>query len=167
MNYIDLIVCLTLAIAIFNGWRQGVIMQICSILSIFFGVWFGVRYGATVGEWLHIGDEYSSVGGFLVVVVLMVIIIGVISQLVRRIFKFAGLGPMDTIIGVGLSICKFALILSLLFGAFDSLNKEFDIVNKKTIAGSKLYKPVIKISDLIFPALDWTKKQINSGIEKL
>ncbi len=167
MNYIDLIVWLTLAIAIYNGWRQGVIVQLCSMFAILCGIWLGIHYGATVGGWLHISKEYASIGGLLIVVVATVIAVAILSRVIKKLFHIAGLGVLDIVLGIVLSVCKFALILSVLFGAFDSLNKNLDMVSKSTLAQSKFYKPVIKISDSIFPALDWTQKQINSGIEKL
>ena len=49
MNTIDLIVCLILALAVWNGWRQGFVMQICSLAGIVAGIWLASRYGVYVG----------------------------------------------------------------------------------------------------------------------
>ncbi len=167
MNYIDLIVYITLIVAIINGWRRGMIVQICSLLGILCGIYLATKYGATVGGWLHIGEDYTFAGGFLVVLVVVLIGVGVVSHLIKGLFKFVGLGIVDTILGIVLSVCKFMLILSVLFSTFNLLNGEFSMVSKETIASSRCYKPLVNLSDKIFPALTWTQKQINSGLEKL
>ncbi|MFR9602278.1 MAG: CvpA family protein [Rikenellaceae bacterium] len=167
MNYIDLIVCLTLIVAIYNGWRQGVIVQVCSILGFLCGLWLAARYGAAVGAWLSVDDAYASAAGFMVVIVAVLIVVSILSHMVKKLFRFVGLGSLDVILGVALSVGKYALILSVVFGAFDYFNKEVEIVSAQTTSNSKLYRPIISISDNIFPALDWTQKQISSGLEKI
>ena len=67
MNTIDLIVCLILALAVWNGWRQGFVMQICSLAGIVAGIWLASRYGVYVGAWLKLDATVSAAGGFVVV----------------------------------------------------------------------------------------------------
>ena len=45
MNTLDLIVCLVLALAVWNGWRQGFVVQICSLAGIVAGIWIAARLG--------------------------------------------------------------------------------------------------------------------------
>ncbi len=167
MNIIDLIVFIALALAVIDGWRQGLIVQVCSLLGIICGIWVATRYGGAVGEFLKMGEDYASIGGFIAVFVVVIIAVSILSRIIKKLFSFVGLGIIDILLGIFLSVCKIALILSLLFSAFNGINKEMNIVSKSTIANSKLYKPIIGLSDQIFPALDWTQKQINSGLEKL
>ena len=54
MNTLDLIVCLVLALAVWNGWRQGFVVQICSLAGIVAGIWIAARFGAQVGGWLRL-----------------------------------------------------------------------------------------------------------------
>ncbi len=53
MNTIDLIVCLVLALAVWNGWRKGFIVQAGSLVALVVGLWLALRFGKPVGEWLH------------------------------------------------------------------------------------------------------------------
>ncbi len=167
MNYIDIIVWITLALAFINGWRQGAVVQGCSILGILIGVWLATKHGTSLGLWLHIDAQWAAVGGFLILFLAVIIGVGLVSRLVRSIFKFAGLGVLDSMLGVVLSIFKYAVILSLLFGAFDGLNNQFKFVSKSVLAESKFYAPVKNFSAKIFPAVDWTQKQISDGLDKL
>jgi len=42
MSVIDLIVGLLMLWAVFNGWRQGLILQLCSLAGIVLGAWLGI-----------------------------------------------------------------------------------------------------------------------------
>lgn len=75
MNTIDLIVCLILALAVWNGWRQGFVMQICSLAGIVAGIWLASRYGVYVGEWLKLDETVSAAGGFVVVLLAVILLV--------------------------------------------------------------------------------------------
>ena len=113
MNTIDLIVCLILALAVWNGWRQGFVMQICSLAGIVAGIWLASRYGV-----------------------------------------------YDIVLGIAVSVLKYMLVLSVLFSAFDSLNEDYTLVGPQTIEKSKSYKPVMRLSEAVFPFLEWVGEQV-------
>ena len=152
MNTLDLIVCLVLALAVWNGWRQGFVVQICSLAGIVAGIWIAARFGAQVGGWLR-----------LVVVILVVAIAG---RVVRKVFHFAGLGVADTLLGIAVSVLKYLLVLSVLFSAFDALNEDYCLVGPRTIEQSKSYKPVRWLSESIFPFLEWVGERVPRQEEK-
>ena len=54
LNTIDFIVCLVLGLAVWNGWRQGFIVQVGSLVAVVVGLWLAARYGAVVGERLRL-----------------------------------------------------------------------------------------------------------------
>ena len=77
MNTIDLIVCLMLVLAVWNGWRQGFVMQVCSLAGIIAGIWVASRYGAEVGAWLKLDETISAAGGFVVVLLAVVLLVAI------------------------------------------------------------------------------------------
>ena len=87
-----MIVCLILALAVWNGWRQGFVMQICSLAGIVAGIWLASRYGVYVGEWLKLDETVSAAGGFVVVLLAVILLVAVAGRLVRKLFHFAGFG---------------------------------------------------------------------------
>ena len=92
MNAIDLIVCLVLALAVWNGWRQGFVVQVCSLAGVVAGIWLAAHYGGRVGAWLELDGEFAAAGGFAAVLVAVVLAVAVAARLVRRLCRFAGLG---------------------------------------------------------------------------
>ena len=147
MNTLDLIVCLVLALAVWNGWRQGFVVQICSLAGIVAGIWIAARFGAQVGGWLRLDDEVAAAGGFVTALVVVILVVAIAGRVVRKVFHFAGLGVADTLLGIAVSVLKYLLVLSVLFSAFDALNEDYCLVGPRTIEQSKSYKPVRWLSE--------------------
>ena len=160
MNTIDLIVCLMLVLAVWNGWRQGFVMQVCSLAGIIAGIWVASRYGAEVGAWLKLDETISAAGGFVVVLLAVVLLVAIAGRLVRKLCHIAGIGIADIVLGIAVSVLKYMLLLSVLFSAFDTLNEDYTLIGARTIEKSKSYKPVMRLSERIFPFLEWVGEQV-------
>ncbi len=162
MSVIDIIIVLILAYAIFDGFREGLVVQACSVVGLLISVWVGMRYGDLVARFLQIDGDHSSVWGFVIVVLLAILLVGVAARLARKILRFAGLGIVDRILGVAISVIKTLVIMSLLFSAFGFINRNVEIVNNNTLANSKLYRPIVDLTNWATPAWDWTKAQFEN-----
>ena len=142
MNSIDLIVCLILLLAVWNGWRQGLVVQVCSLAGIVIA------------------------GGFVAVLVVVVLVVAVIGRLLRGVFRVAGFGLVDTLLGVVVAVLKYLLVLSALFAAFDRINADYTLVEARTIDQSMSYKPVLRLSEAVFPFLEWVGDRVPELDEK-
>lgn len=154
MNTIDLIVCLVLVVAVWNGWRQGFIVQICSLAGLVAGIWLAARFGAQVGGWLRLDQNVAAAGGFVAVLLAVILLVAVAGRLVRRLFHFAGFGIPDIVLGVAVSVLKYLLLLSVLCSAFNALNEDYTLVGPRSIEQSKSYKPLLRLSERLFPYLE-------------
>lgn len=160
MNAVDLIVCLVLALALWNGWRQGFIVQICSLGGIVVGIWLASRFGAEVGGWLRLDEEVTAAGGFVTVLVVAVLVVAIAGRLIRRLFHFAGFGVADILLGMAVSAVKYLLVLSVLFSAFDKLNVDYSLVGPKMIEQSRSYRPIMRLSGSLLPFLEWVGDRV-------
>ena len=151
MNTLDLIVCLVLALAVWNGWRQGFVVQICSLAGIVAGIWIAARFGAQVGGWLRLDDEVAAAGGFVTALVVVILVVAIAGRVVRKVFHFAGLGVADTLLGIALALLQAVLLLGLAFKATDYFDPE--LIARSTREESKCYAPVMCVADKIFPSL--------------
>ena len=167
MSVIDLIIGLLMLWAVFSGWRQGLILQLCSLAGIVLGAWLGIRFGAEAGALLHLDEEFAAPGGFLAVFVVVLIAVAILGRLLRKAFHFAGFGIPDHLLGVVVSAAKMLLILSLLFSAFEAVNKDHTLVAEKTLDRSICYKPMIHLADSLFPFLEWAKEQVAANDDEL
>lgn len=165
MSIIDLIAGAALAWALFNGWRRGVIQQLCSLAGIVLAVWLGIRLGPQTGALLGLEAEFAPAGGFLAVFVAVLIAVGIAGRLLRRVFHFAGFGILDRLAGAVVSAVKTLLILSLLASSFDDLNRDGAFVREETLERSICYRPLVGLTDTLFPFLERAKERIISAEE--
>ena len=155
MNGIDIIAIAALAWAVFNGWRRGMTLQICTLAGIFIGFWVAARYGTQAGHALRIPDEFATAGGFALLLVGVMIVVALISRGLRKVFSFAGLGTLDIVLGIVFSCIKMLIILCAVFWIFDTLNgPEHRMVSGETLDASKLYRPILGIADRLIPMIN-------------
>lgn len=90
----------------------------------------------------------------------VVLLVAIAGRLVRKLCHFAGFGIADIVLGIAVSVLKYMLLLSVLFSAFDTLNEDYTLIGARTIEKSKSYKPVMRLSERIFPFLEWVGEQV-------
>ena len=151
MNIFDLIVYLAMAWAIYNGWRRGLLLQLLSLVSVAVALYLAVSYGAELGDMLGMKRAVAPAGGFLAIFVASLIVIAVGGHLLRGLLKLAGLGLLDTLLGIVLSVVKMILIISVLFSGFAKLNKKYKFVSKQTIESSRWFEPATEVADKVLP----------------
>ena len=86
--------------------------------------------------------------------------IALLGYLVKQIFHIAGLGPIDAIGGVLLSVLKMGLILSILVYAFEAVNQTAHWTDNGAYKNGILYEPIHGCIDLLFPYLDELKHSL-------
>ena len=154
MNTIDLIICIVLAFGAIQGWHKGCIVQVISIAGLFIAVWLGARFGTRVGDLCGVDPQYATPAGFVVVLLATLCISALAGLIVRKIFRFAGFGIADILLGMALGIVKYLILLSVLFTAFDRINADYSIVGKGILSQSDYYRPVADIAGRVFPRIE-------------
>ena len=151
MNIFDIIVYLSLAWAVFNGWRRGFLLQMLSLLAVVAALFFATQYGSELERILGIDIGVQGVVGFIVIFVAAMILIAVSGYVLRAVFRFAGLGAIDVLLGILFSVAKVALVVSVLFSWFDNANKSYEWASRECVAESRWYEPVKGITDKLTP----------------
>lgn len=151
MNIFDIIVYLSLAWAVFNGWRRGFLLQMLSLLAVVAALFFATQYGSELERILGVDIGVQGVVGFIVIFVAAMILIAVSGYVLRAVFRFAGLGAIDVLLGILFSVAKVALIVSVLFSWFDNANKSYEWASRECVAESRWYEPVKGITDKLTP----------------
>ncbi|MFR9620564.1 MAG: CvpA family protein [Rikenellaceae bacterium] len=164
MNIIDILTLLVLLYAAYRGCHEGLVVQIFSIVGMAVSVWIGSKYSTEAADLLHIEGEYSQLLGFLIATIVVLIAIAFAGRLMRRLVNFSGFGSIDVVLGASLSVCKFLLILSLLFTAVNMANQEYDIFDNKELAQSKLYMPIANLCNHFTPVWNWANEQITNQL---
>lgn len=157
MNVFDIIVYIALAWAVFNGWRRGFLLQMLSLLAVVAALYFAVQYGSELERILGLEVGVSGVVGFIAIFVAALIVISVGGYMLRAVFRFAGLGMADTLLGILFSVAKVGLIVSVLFSWFASVNKEYKWASQQKVEESHWFKPIAGVTDKLTPYFEELK----------
>lgn len=151
MNIFDLIVYVALAWAVFNGWRRGFLLQLLSLVAVVAALYLGAVSGAEVGAMLGMEGTTAQIGGFITIFVVSLIVIAIAGRLLRGVFKLAGLGIVDTLLGILFSVVKIGLVVSILFSWFEALNKDYTLASREKVESSRWFEPVADVTDKLTP----------------
>lgn len=162
MNVFDIIVYLALAWALFNGWRRGFLLQMLSLVAVVAALYFAAQYGNELERLTSIEVGMPGIAGFIVIFVAALLLISVAAYMLRAVFRFAGLGMADTLLGMLFSVAKAMLIVSVMFSWFASVNKSYEWVSKSKVEESRWFEPVKGITVKLTPYFEnLTDKLLN------
>lgn len=161
VNFIDIVTLLVGLWAVISGWRRGVILQLGSLVGILLSLYLAAHYGEQVGKALHFSAQWCAVGGFILVAIVTLVAVALIGRLLRSLFQFAGLGPLDILFGILISLLKWLLLLSAIYTAFGALNRMLDLVDTQTLNRSRTYGPVCRVAEWVMPHLE----ELMQGVE--
>lgn len=145
MTVFDIVVGIIAVIAVINGWRRGFAVQAVGLAAIIIGIVVAVRTGAEAGARLGIDGRYAAVAGYLLVFLCVTVALMFIGRLVRKMFRFAGLGVVDVLLGILLSLLKVALVLGILCTIFDKINDGAQFVPRSSLDRSLTYRPLCRV----------------------
>ncbi len=158
MNFLDIILILCLIWAVWSGARKGFFVQLGGIVAIVLGIWLAVRHSAGLGVWLDgklgVNGEIAYYAAFALIVIACLVLIGLAGWLVGKIFHLVGLGILNRLGGVVLSLAKTVLILGALLMAFQAINRHANLVNQSRLDNSLLCGPIVRATDAALPFLE-------------
>lgn len=164
MNILDLLVCVVLALAVWNGWRQGCIVQLCSLAGLIVSVWLAARFGPEAGRFCGLDESIAAPAGFAIVLLAALCVAALIGRSIRKLLHFAGLGFADVLLGIAVAVVKYVFLLGVLFTAFDRLNANFKLVESQTLERSKLYRPILRAAEWVFPVVERIQEQASERL---
>lgn len=151
INFFDIVTIIVALWAIVAGWRRGVILQLCSLVGIVLSIYLSSRYATAAGEFLGMNDDWKSPGGFIVVAILTLIAVALVGYMLRKIVQVAGLGVLDILLGIAISLLKWLLLLSAVYSVFATLNRSTNMIKEESLQKSKSFYPICKVADYVMP----------------
>ena len=155
MSYIDIILGGLLVFGLIRGIRNGLFVELASLISFFIGIYLAIKFSYIVGGF--IGDSKSAkVAAFVLTLILVVVGIHLLAKLFSKIANFVFLGWLNTLGGAVFAVLKTAILLGIILSLFQKVNIDNAIISKETQDNSIFFNPVMKTSELFLPVLnDW------------
>jgi membrane protein required for colicin V production len=159
MNWLDIVICLLLLLAAWQGWRQGVITQVLGLTAVGLGVWAAWRWGGSIGEQFGLEGMTASVAGFAVVMLAVIAVVVLIGMITRGVFKITGLGLFDNILGVVFSALKMFAIVGLVVMVVEAARP--GAIPERVRGASVMMRAIDEVNGVVFP---YVKDLFNSVI---
>jgi len=115
---LDLIVAVILVIAIFKGFRRGLIVGVFSFLAIIIGLAAAIKLSVVVAEHLgksvNISGRWLPIISFIVVFIVVVLLVRLGANLIQRTAETAMLGWVNRLGGMIFYVAMYVAVLSVL-----------------------------------------------------
>ena len=138
MNWLDIVIIVTMGIAALMGYRTGVIKGFLSIIGIIVGVVLAGQFGDTVGDKMTFIDNPNgaTIAGYAVVFGAVFIGALILASILRKLLDFILLGWVDNLGGAALGVGASAIVWTGAIAAAGSFPVGFlnDAVEESSIA---------------------------------
>lgn len=160
MNFLDIVILVLLLFGIIQGLWKGFFVEIASLLSLILGVFIAIKFSGYTADWIRENylkeSEHLEIIAFAVTFLAVLIAVILLGKVFTRLADFSGLGWVNRLLGAFFGLLKMAFILSILLHYFSKFNTNNILVPEERLSESKLYHPMLKVSDTLFPVLtDW------------
>lgn len=154
MNFLDIILGLLLAYGLYKGLKNGLFVELASLIALIAGIYGAIHFSYIAGDYLSKNmewdEQYMNIASFVITFVAIVILVHLSAKLLTKIADFAMLGLLNKIAGGIFGTVKVAVIIGAFLIFFDGMNNTFSFINDETKSESKLYKPIKEIGAFVF-----------------
>ena len=116
MAWVDWIILAVLVLSVLGGMAQGFFRSICSLLGLILGVvlagWNYARVAVAFKPIVRI-DAIANAIGFLLIAVLVMLLANVVGTVLKRTFRWLGLGCIDIMGGAIVGFVQGVLLVTV------------------------------------------------------
>jgi membrane protein required for colicin V production len=154
MGLLDIVLGLLLAYGLYKGLRNGLFVEIASIVALVAGTYGAMHFSYFASDYLseHVSWEPRTIklAAFGVTFLAILIAVHLLGRFLTRIADFAMLGFINTLAGGVFGLVKVGVILGALLIFFERANSSLHLVPSETIRQSVLYEPIKEIGAFVF-----------------
>ena len=168
MNYLDIIIVVSLVYGLLKGFSNGLIKEVTALVALLAGLYVAINFSLylepKVADVLGGYEQFISIIAFAILFLVSVSCVKVIGFMLEKLTKALALGIISRFLGGIFGLLKIAAIFSFLL----FIIADYNLINKNTKDDSVLYKPLFDITEIITPQLnevaEKAKEKINQQI---
>ena len=159
ISFFDLVLILLMGIAMWRGYRNGLIPEALTFAIFLLFVYLYIRITDLPGLFWNKDAARSLI--YLPVVFFTLALFAVIflSHLIeRQIFKQVNKLELTTLmhfLGMGLSMIRYTFVISCVMIIFDKIDENYTWLTKIERNGSYFYKPLLRVAPTFYPYLNF------------
>jgi len=154
MGFLDIVIGLLLIYGLYKGLKNGLFVEIASIIALVAGLFGAIHFSYIAGDYLsknmEWNERYINIASFIITFIIIVLVVHLAGKFLTKIADFAMLGLLNKLAGAIFGALKVAVILGALLVFFDRANSSINLVKSETLEESVLYEPIKEIGALVF-----------------
>ncbi len=150
---VDVAVFLLSLLAIYKGWRKGLVLAIFSVLAFIVGLAAALKFSVAVASWLgeqtSIGERWLPFIAFILVFVIVALLVRLAARAIEKLLNLAMMGWANKLAGILFYLFLYCIIISiLLFYAV-----ELKVVKTDTMQSSVTYESIRPLGPFVINQL--------------
>lgn len=154
MGVLDIIIALVLIWGLYKGVKNGLFVEIASLIALIAGLYGAIHFSYIVGGYLaenmEWNERYINLSAFIITFILIVLVVHLAGKFLTKIADFAMLGLINKIAGGAFGVLKNAVIIGALLIFFHKANTSLKLVKQETLDNTVLYHPVKELGAFVF-----------------
>ncbi|RYJ53133.1 CvpA family protein [Flavobacterium petrolei] len=160
MGFLDIILGVLLAFAFYKGLKNGLFVELASLVSLLAGIYFAVKFSSFIRDilmgYVKWNPNTIQVVAFILTFIAVVVLVTILGKFLTGIADFAFLGWLNKLGGGFFRVLKTVLIISIVFAVFEKINYNNILAKKETLDHSLFYNPIQKTAGYMYPSLkEW------------
>lgn len=178
MNFIDVLLLIPIIFALYRGFKNGFIIEICTLLALLVGIYAGIHLSDGTANFMReswgFDSEYLPAIAFTITFLGVGAMIYFGGKMLEKFVNVAQLSMVNKFIGMFFGLVKVMYILSVVLVLVESYDEKGDIMTESAKEKSLLYHPVKMVSlttipyleeSLLFEGNDSDSTQVNMTVE--
>ncbi len=158
MNWFDILISILLLIALVNGYRKGLIMQLVGLATIVLAAIFGGRLAESIFPeiigMINLSPEAARVLSFIIAFVLIAIVLSIVGRLLQKFIDVVLLSFFNRLLGAVIAVGTMMLFLSIILNLVLMLDKKEVVIKKEIREESFFFERVEAVVPAIIPHLN-------------
>lgn len=151
----DIVIGILLAIGLYQGIKNGLFVEIASIISFILGVFLAIKFSYLVNGFLENFVSWNpqtiQITSFVLALILVVIGVHFLAKIFTKIVDFAFLGWANKLVGGIFSALKTALLIGIVLNLVQKINVDNQLISKEKQDKSIFYRPILDTTSFIMP----------------
>ncbi|RXR34247.1 CvpA family protein [Flavobacterium piscinae] len=143
----DIVIGIVLIIGLYSGIKNGLFVEIASIISFILGVFLAIKFSYLAKGFLEGFVSWNpktiQITAFVLTLILVVIGVHLLAKIFTKIADFAFLGWVNKLAGGIFSILKTALLIGIVLNLVQKINVDNQLISKEKQEKSLLYRPIV------------------------
>ena len=136
MSFLDIVLGGLLAISIFKGIRNGLFVELASLISLILGIYVAIKFSflakVMLSGFVHWNPKTIQITAFIITFLVVVVAISLLAKFLTSVANFAQLGVINNLGGGFFRLLKTILILSIFLNLFEKINFNNTFAKKET-----------------------------------